>query len=65
MKDSDQEKTPFITPFRPFYYIIIPFDLKNAGATYQQTMQKCLHDQVSINAEAYIDDIVVKSHQGL
>ena len=35
MKESDQEKTSFITPYGPFCYITMPFGLKNAGATYQ------------------------------
>lgn len=35
MKESDQEKTSFITPFGPFCYITMPIGLKNAGATYQ------------------------------
>ena len=34
MKESDQLVTSFITPFRSFYYIIMSFGLKNAGATY-------------------------------
>lgn len=37
------------------------FGLKNAGATYQSAIQKCLHDQISCNAEAYVDDVVVKT----
>ena len=35
MKESDQLTTSFITPFRSFYYVIVPFGLKNARATYQ------------------------------
>src|SRR5207244_9537944 len=34
---------------------------KNAGATYQRAMQRCLHDQLGRNMEAYIDDVVIKS----
>jgi hypothetical protein len=37
------------------------FDLKNAGATYQRTMQKCLADQIGCNIHAYVDDIAVMS----
>ena len=39
---EDQEKTSFITPFGAYYYTAMPFGLKNAGATYQRCMQKCL-----------------------
>ena len=34
MKESDQLATSFITPFRSFCYISMPFGLKNVGATY-------------------------------
>ena len=39
----------------------MPFGLKNAGATYQRTMQRCLHDQIGRNVHAYVDDIAVMS----
>jgi hypothetical protein len=37
------------------------FDLKNARATYQKDIQKCLESQIGKNVEAYIDDVVVKT----
>jgi hypothetical protein len=37
------------------------FELKNAGATYQRAIQRCLKDQIGKNIKAYIDDVVVKS----
>src|SRR5438876_9674948 len=39
----------------------MPFGLKNAGATYQRAMQRCLHDKLGRNVEAYVDDVVIKS----
>ena len=33
-KESDQLATSFITPFGSFCYIMMPFGLKNDGATY-------------------------------
>jgi hypothetical protein len=39
----------------------MPFGLKNAGATYQRTMQKCMADQIGRNIHAYVDDIAVMS----
>jgi hypothetical protein len=37
------------------------FGLKNAGATYQKAIQRCLYGQIRCNVEAYIDDVVVKT----
>jgi hypothetical protein len=37
------------------------FGLKNAVATYQRVIQECLGEQISHNAEAYVDDVVVKT----
>jgi hypothetical protein len=37
------------------------FGLKNAGATYEKAIQKCLRSQISKNVEAYLDDVVVKT----
>ena len=57
-------KTAFITPFGRFCYVTMPFGRKNAGATFVCMIQKCLLTQISRNVEAYMDDIVVKSHKG-
>jgi hypothetical protein len=35
----DQIKRSFITPYGAYCYVTMPFGLKNAGATYQRTMQ--------------------------
>jgi hypothetical protein len=37
------------------------FGLKNAGATYQRAIQTCLSEQIGDNAEAYVDDVMVKT----
>ena len=36
MDEADQEKTSFVTSQGLFCYEVMPFGLKNAGATYQQ-----------------------------
>ena len=63
MAVKDQEKTTFITPFRAFCYVSMPFGLKSAQATYQWCVQNCLHSQIGRNVHAYVDDIVVKSRE--
>ena len=61
MAAKDAEKTAFRTPIGNFYYTAMPFGLKNASATYQQTMTAIFHDMIHKEMEDYVDDIVVKS----
>ena len=58
---QDAEKTAFKTPMGIFYYTVMPFGLKNAGATYQRAMTAIFHDMMHQELEDYVDDIVVKS----
>jgi hypothetical protein len=44
LKEEDQIKKVFITPFGAYACTTISFGLKNAGATYQQAIQLCLAD---------------------
>ncbi|SPT18094.1 unnamed protein product [Triticum aestivum] len=60
---ADRLKTTFITPFGAFCYLTMTFGLRNAGATFQRCMQKCLLKQLSRNAHVYVDDIVVKTEK--
>uniref|UniRef100_A0A2N9FQ85 Uncharacterized protein n=1 Tax=Fagus sylvatica TaxID=28930 RepID=A0A2N9FQ85_FAGSY len=61
MDDTDQEKTSFITSKGLFCYKVMPFGLKNAGATYQRLMNKMFHHQIGRNVEVYVDDMLVKT----
>uniref|UniRef100_A0A2N9I2V6 Reverse transcriptase domain-containing protein n=1 Tax=Fagus sylvatica TaxID=28930 RepID=A0A2N9I2V6_FAGSY len=63
LDESDQEKTSFITSRGLFCYKVMPFGLKNAGATYQRLMNRMFHDQIGRNVEVYIDDMLVKSKE--
>ena len=60
---EDQEKTVFISPDANYHYTMIPFGLKNAGATYQRMMTRMFRDKIGRTVEVYIDDMVVKSKQ--
>ncbi|KAL6126263.1 hypothetical protein ACLB2K_074314 [Fragaria x ananassa] len=55
------EKIAFRTPYGNFYYTVMPFGLKNAGATYQRVMTAVFHDMMGKEVEDYVDDLVVKS----
>ena len=61
MAVEDVEKTVFLTPCGVYCYTCMPFGLRNAGATFQRLMHIALGRQLGRNAEAYVDDIVVKS----
>ena len=63
MAKEDEERTAFITPCGAYCYVCMPFGLKNAGATFQRLMRIALGEQMGRNAEAYVDDIVVKTRE--
>ena len=61
MEEVDQEKTSFVTSQGLFCYKVMPFGLKNAGATYQRLMNKMFAHQIGRNVQVYVDDMLVKS----
>ena len=65
MDEEDQEKTAFITSQGLYCYMVMPFGLKNAGATYQRLVNKMFNKQISKNMEVYVDDMLIKSKEEL
>ena len=63
MAEKDQEKTAFITSQGLYCYKVMPFRLKNAGATYQRLVNKMFSRQIGRNMEVYMDDMLVKSKE--
>ena len=61
LTEEDQEKNTFMTPWGTYCYVVMPFRLKNAGATYQRVMVAIFHDLIHVDMEVYVDDILVKS----
>ena len=61
MEEADQEKTSFVTSQGLFCYKVMPFRLKNTGATYQRLMNKMFAHQIGRNVQFYVDDMLVKS----
>ena len=61
MAPKDMTKTTFTTEWRIYCYMVMPFGLKNAGATYQTMATALLHDVMHNEVEVYVDDMIVKS----
>ncbi|XP_048599943.1 uncharacterized protein LOC125580038 [Brassica napus] len=61
MNLDDREKTAFITDRGTYCYKVMPFGLKNAGATYQRLVNQIFSEQLGKTMEVYIDDMLVKS----
>jgi len=57
---DDREKTAFITPIGNYHYKVMPFGLKNAGATYQRMMTRMSESQLGKNIKVYINDMVAR-----
>ena len=58
-----QKKTSFLTPHGLYCYNVMPFGLKNVGATYQRLVTKMFRPLLGSTMEFYIDDMLVKSKQ--
>jgi len=61
--EEDVSKTTFRSPWAlgTYKWVVMPFGLKNAGATYHRAMNSMFHDFIDKFMQIYIDDIVVKS----
>ena len=49
MDEDDQEKTTFVTSQALYCYKVMPFGLKNAGATYQRLVNHMFSHQIGRN----------------
>ncbi|GFY95356.1 hypothetical protein Acr_10g0007410 [Actinidia rufa] len=61
MNPPDIEKTSFITERGLYCYKVMPFELKNARATYQRLVNRMYEEMIGKIMEVYIDDMLVKS----
>ena len=61
MHPMDEEKTAFMKERLCYCYKVMPFGLKNVGATYQSLMDQVLAPMLERNVQAYVDDMVVTS----
>ena len=51
MDPSDQEKTSFVTGQGTYCYRVMPFGMKNVGATYQRLVNKMFQKQIRASME--------------
>ncbi|KAM2344243.1 hypothetical protein ACFXTH_008262 [Malus domestica] len=65
MAQEDIHKTAFRCPGHvgAYEYLVMPFGLKNAGATYQSAMNAIFHDLIGQNMEVYIDDSKIQNRK--
>ncbi|KAL5768788.1 hypothetical protein ACOSP7_015333 [Xanthoceras sorbifolium] len=61
MLETDEDKTAFVTDRGMYCYRMMPFGLKNAGATYQRLVNRIFAPQLGRNMEVYVDDMLTKS----
>ncbi|CAL2237907.1 unnamed protein product [Prunus armeniaca] len=61
--EEDIHKIVFMCPrhIGTFEYVVMPFGLRNAGATYQRAMNSVFHEMIGYSLDVYIEDVVIKS----
>ena len=60
VKQEDQHKTAFTTPYGLYHFKVMPFGLCGAPSTFQRMMDRLLRGAEE-HAAAYIDDLVIYS----
>ena len=63
MAPRDMTKTTFTTEWGIYCYTVMPFGLKNMGATCQRMATTLLYDMMHNEVEVYVDDMIVKSKE--
>ncbi|KAM2504749.1 hypothetical protein PS1_038639 [Malus domestica] len=61
MYPPDQEHIAFTIDRGLYCYKVMPFGLKNVGATYQRLVNSMFAKQIGKSIEVYVDDLIVKS----
>lgn len=61
MAQEDIKKTAFFATGGVYCFKVMPFGLKNAGATYQRLINKMFKHKFGKTMEVYVDDMLVKS----
>ena len=61
MHPPDESKTAFTTGRGIYSYKVMPFELKNVGATFQRTVDRVFKDLIGRPMEVYVKDMLIKS----
>ena len=61
IKEGHKWKTAFITPLGLFEYLVMPFKLVNAPATFQGFIDELLFPYLGASMVIYLDDILIFS----
>jgi hypothetical protein len=64
MSRQDRKHTAFVTVDGLYYYVVMPYGLKNALPTFVWVMSKTFGDLIRGRVEVCVDDIVVKTKRG-
>ncbi|CAL9012270.1 unnamed protein product [Prunus brigantina] len=64
MDPADSEHTAFITDRGLYCYNVMPFGLKNAGATYQRLVNRIFAQHIGSIMEVYVDDMLPEGDRG-
>ncbi|OOO05787.1 RNA-directed DNA polymerase (Reverse transcriptase) [Aspergillus oryzae] len=61
LREGDEWKTAFRTRYGHFEYLVVPFGLTNAPATFQSYLHTALYDILDVCCVVYLDDILIFS----
>ena len=61
IREGDEWKTAFRTRYGHFEYMVMPFGLANAPATFQAYINRALAGLVDVTCVVYLDDILIYS----